>query len=62
MGNTSKEVKRKYLAKGKRFTVDFYPSEKDLIDHLEKQPKKQTYIKNLIREDIKKETSNEKMC
>jgi hypothetical protein len=26
----------------------------DLLEHLEKQPAKATYIKNLIREDMKK--------
>ena len=57
MGNTSKEVKRKYLAKGKRLTIDFYPSEADLIAQVEKQPQKQTYIKNLIREDMNKENA-----
>lgn len=54
MSESTQKAKRKYLAKGKRLTIDFYPSEKDLIDQVEKQPQKQTYIKNLIREDIKK--------
>lgn len=52
MTEAEKKAKKKYLAKGKRFTVDFYPSEADLIAHLEKQEKKQTYIKDLIRADI----------
>lgn len=46
------KAKRKYLAKGKRLTLDFYPTEADLIEHIEKQPKKQTYIKELIRKDM----------
>lgn len=54
MTEAEKKAKKKYLAKGKRLTIDFYPSEADLIEHIEKQEKKQTYIKNLIREDIKK--------
>ena len=54
MTEAEKKAKRKYLSKGKRITIDFYPSEKDLIDQVEKQPQKQTYIKNLIREDMKK--------
>jgi hypothetical protein len=41
--------------KVKRITVDFSPAEADLWDHLQAQGKKQTYIKNLIREDMKKE-------
>lgn len=55
MTNSNKTAKKKYLAKGKRLTVDFYPSEADLIRQIEKQPQKQTYIKNLIRKDIEKE-------
>lgn len=54
MTEAEKKAKKKYLAKGKRLTVDFYPSEADLIAHLEKQEKKQTYIKDLIRADIEK--------
>lgn len=49
-----KKAKKNYLDKGLRFRVDFYPSEKELIDHLQKQPQKQTYIKDLIRKDIEK--------
>ena len=36
----------------KRVYLDFYPSEAALIEQVEKQPKKQTYIKNLIRKDM----------
>lgn len=49
-----KKANKKYLGKGKRLTVDFYPSETDLIAHINRQPKKQTYIKNLIRADMEK--------
>lgn len=52
MTEAQQKAKRKYLSKGKRLTVDFYPTESDLIEHIEKQPKKQTYIKDLIRADI----------
>jgi hypothetical protein len=48
---------KKYKQKMKRLSVEFYPTESDLWDHLQSQDKKQTYIKNLIREDIKKEQS-----
>lgn len=44
----------KYKANVKRFTVDFPPSDADLWEHLQNQPKKQTYIKDLIRADMKK--------
>ena len=45
---------KKYKANVKRFTIDFTPKEGDLCEHLSKQEKKQTYIKNLIREDMNK--------
>ncbi len=44
-----------YKKKVKRFTVEFSPTESDLWDHIQSQEKKQTYIKNLIREDMKKD-------
>lgn len=49
-----KRAKEKYRKKGKRLMLQFYQTEQELIDHLEKQPAKATYIKNLIREDMKK--------
>lgn len=55
MTEAQQKAKRKYLTKGKRMTIDFYPTEAELIEHIEKQPKKQTYIKDLIRANIKKE-------
>lgn len=35
-----------------RLTIDFSTSDLVLIEHLEKQPNKQGYIKNLIRKDM----------
>ena len=52
-----KRAKKKYAAKTKKITIDFYPTEADLIEHIEKQPKKQTYIKDLIRADITAKTN-----
>ena len=49
-----KRARNNYRAKGKRITIEFYPTEADLIEHLEKQEKKQTYIKDLIRKDMSK--------
>lgn len=49
-----KKAKKKYRDKGKRLTVDFYPSEADLISHIESQPNKQGYIKALIRADMER--------
>lgn len=50
-----KRADRKYKTKVKKMLLEFYPTDTDLIKHLEKQDKKQTYIKNLIREDMRKE-------
>lgn len=52
--DAQKKALKKYKSKVKRLTIDFTPSEADLLEHIEKQPKKQTYIKNLIRQDIEK--------
>lgn len=49
-----KIAKAKYKAGVNRFTVDFPPPEMELWDHLQKQPNKQRYIKDLIRADIEK--------
>ncbi len=46
---------RKYKEKVKRITIDFYPTEEDIWEHINKQDKKQTYIKELIRQDMKGE-------
>lgn len=50
-----KKAKKNYRDKGKRLTLDFYPSEADLIEQIEKQPNKQGYIKSLIRADMEKQ-------
>lgn len=53
-----KRAKAKYKAeKVKKVLLEFYPTDAELLEHLEKQDKKQTYLKNLIREDMKKEQS-----
>lgn len=54
MTEAQKNAKKKYLSKVKRIYIDFYPTEADLIEQIEKQPQKQTYIKNLIRQDIER--------
>ena len=45
---------KKYKEKINRITIDFSPAEAELWEHIKNQPKKQTYIKALIREDIEK--------
>ena len=47
-----KKARKKYNAQRKRLTVDFYPNEADLVEHINSQPNKQGYIKGLIRRDI----------
>lgn len=49
-----KKAVAKYKAKVKRLTLDFAPSEAELYEHICKQSKKQTYIKDLIRADMEK--------
>lgn len=55
MTEAQKRAKEKYQSKVKRFTIDFYPTEAELWEQIERQPKKQTYIKNLIKADMEKE-------
>lgn len=49
-----KKAVKKYKEKMKRITIEFYPSEMELYDHIQQQPKKQTYVKDLIRADLNK--------
>lgn len=44
---------KKYKEKVKRITVDFYPADEEIWNHIQTQGKKQTYIKDLIRKDMK---------
>lgn len=45
---------KKYKEKVNRITIDFSPAEAELWEHIQNQPKKQTYIKALIRADMEK--------
>ncbi len=45
---------QKYKEKVKRITIDFYPADAEMWEHIQQQPKKQTYIKDLIRADMEK--------
>lgn len=45
-------AKQRYREKCKRLVLEFYPTEAALIEQVEKQPKKQTYIKDLIRKNM----------
>jgi hypothetical protein len=48
-----KKAVKKYKEKVKRMTIEFHPTEMELYEHIQQQPKKQTYIKDLIRKDMK---------
>lgn len=54
MSEAQNRAKKKYLDKGKRITLNLYPSEADLIAYIEKQEHPITYIKELIRRDMEK--------
>lgn len=50
-----KRADKKYKKeKAKRAYIEFYGTDSDIWEHLQQQPQKQTYIKNLIREDMQK--------
>lgn len=44
---------KNYKKKVNRITIEFAPTETELWEHIQSQPKKQTYIKDLIRADLK---------
>jgi hypothetical protein len=46
---------KKYKQKVNRITIDFYPADEEIWQHIQSRPKKQTYIKDLIRKDMKGE-------
>lgn len=52
MTESERNAKKKYRDKGKRMSIDFYPSEADLIEYIEKQANMQGYIKALLRADM----------
>lgn len=56
--DAQKKAVKKYKQKVNRITIDFSPAEAELWEHIQKQEKKQTYIKDLIRADIEKQNSD----
>ena len=52
---SQKKAIKKYREKMNRITVDFSPAELEMWEHIQSQPKKQTYIKDLIRADMEKD-------
>ena len=53
-----KKAVKKYKENVKRITLEFSPAEADLFEHIGKQDRKQTYIKDLIRNDMKRNGEN----
>ena len=51
---------QRYRKKIVRLTVNFCPTEMELVEQINKQPAKQTYIKDLIRADITRGKKEEK--
>lgn len=49
---------QKYKQNVKRITIEFHPTEEEMWNHIQSQPKKQTYIKDLIRADMRKGSSD----
>lgn len=49
-----KRANKNYRKKMNRIMLDFSPAEAELWEHIQNQPKKQTYIKDLIRADMGK--------
>ena len=52
--DAQRKAVQKYKQKLKRITIDFSPAESEMWEHINAQPKKQTYIKSLIKADIEK--------
>ena len=55
MSEAHNKAQSKYRKNLKRMTIEFYPTDQDILDKLETVESKQGYIKDLIRADIKKE-------
>lgn len=49
-----RKARANYRKKIERLVVELYPTDEDIKAKLASVPAKATYIKNLIREDIKK--------
>lgn len=52
--DAQKKAAKKYREKTNKMQLEFSPAEAELWQHLQSQPKKQTYIKDLIRADMEK--------
>lgn len=48
-----KRAKAKYNSKVTKVSIEFYPSDAELLKKLKEQESMQAYIKELIRKDLK---------
>ena len=48
-----KKAQAKYNKKCKQLNLVFYPTDADIVKHLDGMPSKTAYIKELIRKDMK---------
>lgn len=56
---SQKKADLKYKKKVKKMLLEFYPTDTDIIEHLDSlDTPKQTYIKKLIRKDINKRNNH----
>ena len=53
-----RSIKKYTKEKSKQFNLKFYPPEMDLWEHLQKQPNKAGYIKELMRKDMQEEQAS----
>jgi len=54
ISEAQKRAMKEYRKKLNRMTLEFSPAESELWEHLQNQPNKRTYIKDLIRADMTK--------
>jgi hypothetical protein len=48
-----KRAKAKYSEKVSKVTIEFYPTDAELLAKVKSQPSQQRYIKDLIKKDLK---------
>lgn len=55
VSESKKRADAKYRKeKVKQYAISFFPADYDLYEHLQKQPNKAAYIRDLIRADMEK--------
>ena len=54
VSEAQRKANKNYRKKLNRITIDFSPAEEEMWQHIQNQPKKQTYIKDLIRADMER--------